>query len=183
MVILLSVNPSASMQANVAMIDAGIAEVAMSVVRQSLMKPRIVSETRPAASRRWNWTSSMLRLMKIDWSRTVCTRMSPGSALTISASRSLICRTTSTVFDPEIPVNIYELGLIYAIETDDAGGVKVEMTLTAPGCPAAQELPIQVRDAVLTVQGVKTCEVETVWDPPWDPSRMTEDARLALNMF
>ena len=89
----------------------------------------------------------------------------------------------STVFDPEIPVNIYELGLIYAIETDDAGGVKVEMTLTAPGCPAAQELPIQVRDAVLTVQGVKTCEVETVWDPPWDPSRMTEDARLSLNMF
>lgn len=89
----------------------------------------------------------------------------------------------STVFDPEIPVNIYELGLVYAIEIDDAGGVKVEMTLTAPGCPAAQELPIQVRDAVLAVGGVTSCEVDTVWDPPWDPSRMSDDARLALNMF
>ena len=99
------------------------------------------------------------------------------------ASEDDLIAAISTVFDPEIPVNIYELGLVYAIETDDAGGVKVEMTLTAPGCPAAQELPIQVRDAVLTVQGVTSCEVETVWDPPWDPSRMTDDARLALNMF
>lgn len=90
------------------------------------------------------------------------------------------CRT---VHDPEIPVNIYELGLIYAVELDDAGGVKVEMTLTAPGCPSAQELPVQVRDAVMALPGVSSCEVETVWDPPWDPSRMTEDARLALNMF
>ena len=98
-------------------------------------------------------------------------------------SEEAVLEAIATVYDPEIPVNIYELGLIYAIETDDAGGVKVEMTLTAPGCPAAQELPIQVRDAVLTVQGVRTCEVETVWDPPWDPSRMTEDARLALNMY
>ena len=80
-VMLLSVNPSASMQANVAMIDAGIAEVAIRVVRQSLMNPRIVSETRPAARSRWNWTSSMLRLMKTDWSRTVCTRMSAGQGL------------------------------------------------------------------------------------------------------
>lgn len=89
----------------------------------------------------------------------------------------------ATVYDPEIPVNIYELGLIYAVELDDAGGVKVEMTLTAPGCPSAQELPVQVRDAVMALPGVSSCEVETVWDPPWDPSRMTEEARLALNMF
>lgn len=89
----------------------------------------------------------------------------------------------ATVYDPEIPVNIYELGLIYAVELDDTGGVKVEMTLTAPGCPSAQELPVQVRDAVMALPGVSSCEVETVWDPPWDPSRMTEDARLALNMF
>ena len=88
-----------------------------------------------------------------------------------------------TVYDPEIPVNIYELGLIYAIETDDDGGVKVEMTLTAPACPSAQELPEQVRDAVLAVPGVTACEVDVVWDPPWDQSRMSEDARLALNMF
>ena len=90
---------------------------------------------------------------------------------------------TATVYDPEIPVNIYDLGLIYAIELSDEGAVKVEMTLTAPGCPSAQELPVQVREAVLAVPGVASCEVETVWDPPWDPSRMTEDARLALNMF
>jgi FeS assembly SUF system protein len=89
----------------------------------------------------------------------------------------------STVFDPEIPVNIYELGLIYAVEINDDGAVKVEMTLTAPGCPSAQELPEQVRGAVLTVPGVTSAEVETVWDPAWHPGRMTEEARLSLNMF
>ena len=89
----------------------------------------------------------------------------------------------ATVYDPEIPVNIYELGLIYAIDILDDGKVKVEMTLTAPACPSAQELPEQVREAVLAVPGVTECEVETVWDPPWDPSRMTEEARLPLNMF
>ncbi len=89
----------------------------------------------------------------------------------------------ATVYDPEIPVNIYELGLIYAIEIDDAGQVKVDMTLTAPACPSAQELPEQVREAIMAVPGVSACEVETVWDPPWDPSRMSEEARLQLNMF
>ena len=90
----------------------------------------------------------------------------------------------ATVYDPEIPVNIYELGLIYAVEIDDTtGAVKVEMTLTAPGCPSAQELPVQVQDAVMALPGVSSCHVDTVWDPPWDPSRMTEEARLALNMF
>jgi FeS assembly SUF system protein len=88
-----------------------------------------------------------------------------------------------TVYDPEIPVNVYELGLIYAIDIGDDGSVKVEMTLTAPACPSAQELPIQVRDAVMAVPGVSGCDVETVWDPPWDPSRMTDEARLQLNMF
>ncbi len=94
-----------------------------------------------------------------------------------------IINAIATVFDPEIPVNIYELGLIYAIDLHDDGRVKVEMTLTAPGCPSAQELPVQVRDAVLAVDGVTACDVETVWDPPWDPSRMSDDARLSLNMF
>jgi FeS assembly SUF system protein len=89
----------------------------------------------------------------------------------------------STVYDPEIPVDIYQLGLVYTIDIHDDGAVKVEMTLTAPGCPSAQELPVMVRDAVLAVPGVTACEVETVWDPPWDPSRMSDDARLALNMF
>jgi FeS assembly SUF system protein len=88
-----------------------------------------------------------------------------------------------TVFDPEIPVDIYELGLIYAIEIADDGKVKVEMTLTTPSCPSAQELPIQVDEAVRAVPGVTEVLVEVVWDPPWDQSRMSEDARLALNMY
>lgn len=88
-----------------------------------------------------------------------------------------------TVYDPEIPVNIYELGLIYAIEIADNGDVKVEMTLTAPGCPSAQELPEMVRDAIAQIDGVGDIVVETVWDPPWDQSRMSEEARLMLNMF
>lgn len=94
-----------------------------------------------------------------------------------------IIMAIATVYDPEIPVNIYELGLIYAIDIYDDGKVKVEMTLTAPACPSAQELPEQVRDAVLMVPGVADVVVETVWDPPWDPSRMTDEARLQLNMF
>ena len=88
----------------------------------------------------------------------------------------------ATVYDPEIPVNIFELGLIYAIEIEQ-GRVKVEMTLTAPACPSAQELPESVRLAVGTVPGVTEVDVETVWDPPWDPSRMSDEARLALNMY
>jgi FeS assembly SUF system protein len=88
-----------------------------------------------------------------------------------------------TVFDPEIPVNIYELGLIYAIEIGDDGLVKVEMTLTAPGCPSAQELPEAVKLAIQHVPGVTEAIVDTVWDPPWDPSRMSDHARLTLDMF
>jgi FeS assembly SUF system protein len=94
-----------------------------------------------------------------------------------------VIEACATVYDPEIPVNIYELGLIYAIDIAEDGAVRVEMTLTAPGCPSAQELPDQVREAVMAVPGVPHCEVEVVWDPPWEPSRMSEDARLALNMF
>jgi FeS assembly SUF system protein len=98
-------------------------------------------------------------------------------------SEDALIEAIATVFDPEIPVNIYELGLIYAVEIADDGAVKVEMTLTAPACPSAQELPEQVQQAVMTLPGVTSCHVETVWDPPWDPSRMTEEARLQLNMF
>ena len=94
-----------------------------------------------------------------------------------------IVSALKTVYDPEIPADIYELGLIYAIEIADDGAVKVEMTLTAPACPSAQELPEQVQNAVMTVPGVTACDVETVWDPPWDPSRMSDEARLQLNMF
>ena len=114
---------------------------------------------------------------------TVGTWMPDGEVVPKPTEDALLA-AIATVYDPEIPVNIYELGLIYAVEIDDTtGAVKVEMTLTAPGCPSAQELPVQVQDAVMAVPGVSSCHVDTVWDPPWDPSRMTEEARLALNMF
>ena len=98
-------------------------------------------------------------------------------------SEDAVIGAISTVFDLEIPVDIYQLGLIYAIEIGDDGKVKVEMTLTTPSCPSAQELPNQVDEAVRALDGVSEVLVEVVWDPPWDHSRMSEDARLALNMF
>ena len=98
-------------------------------------------------------------------------------------SEDALIAACASVFDPEIPVNIYELGLSYAIDVDDAGSVKVEMTLTAPPCPSAQELPEQVRDAILAVPGVPACDVDIVWDPPWDQSRMSDLARVALDMW
>ena len=94
-----------------------------------------------------------------------------------------IVEALKTIYDPEIPVDIYELGLIYAVEIQDDGKVKVEMTLTTPSCPSAQELPSQVEESVRLVPGVTDVQVEVVWDPPWDQGRMSEDARLALNMF
>lgn len=99
------------------------------------------------------------------------------------ASEDAVIEAIATVHDPEIPVNIYELGLIYAIDLYDDGRVKIEMTLTAPNCPSAQELPVQVKEAVEKVPGVGSAQVEVVWDPPWDMSRMSDEARLALNMF
>ncbi len=89
----------------------------------------------------------------------------------------------STIYDPEIPVNVYDLGLIYVIDLHDDGKVHVEMTLTAPNCPSAQELPIMIQQAIENVKGVTEVKVDVVWDPPWDPSRMTDEARLTLNMF
>jgi FeS assembly SUF system protein len=88
-----------------------------------------------------------------------------------------------TVFDPEIPVNIYELGLIYKIEIDPESNVALKMTLTAPGCPVAGEMPEQVRGAVADVDGIKDVDVELVWDPPWNPGLMAETAKLQLGMF
>jgi len=102
---------------------------------------------------------------------------------TPKVSEDAIITMLKTVFDPEIPVDIYELGLIYAVEIEDDGKVKVEMTLTTPSCPSAQELPSQVEESVRMVPGVTDVEVEVVWDPPWDQGRMSEDARLALNMY
>ena len=88
-----------------------------------------------------------------------------------------------SVFDPEIPVNIYELGLIYAVEIDEQDEVIVMMSLTAPGCPVAGEMPGQVQAAVEKVEGVKSAHVELVWEPGWTPSLMADTAKLQLNMF
>ena len=87
------------------------------------------------------------------------------------------------VYDPEIPVDIYELGLIYKVDVSDAKDVVIDMTLTAPGCPVAGEMPGWVEDAVNELPEVKSCKVELVFDPPWDPSRMSDEAKLQLNMF
>ena len=88
-----------------------------------------------------------------------------------------------TVFDPEIPVDIYELGLIYKVDVSDDKDVAIDMTLTAPGCPVAGEMPGWVRDAVMELEGIKSCHVDLVFEPPWDPSRMSDEAKLQLNMF
>ena len=94
-----------------------------------------------------------------------------------------IVEALKTVFDPEIPVDIYELGLIYDIDIQEDGAVKVKMTLTAPGCPVAGSLPVEVKNKVESVPGVASADVELVWDPAWNPSMMSEAARLQLGMF
>lgn len=88
-----------------------------------------------------------------------------------------------TVFDPEIPADIYELGLIYKVEIKDDRSVDVQMTLTTPNCPAAGELPTMVENAVASVPGVGVVDVKVIWEPPWSPERMSDEARLVLNMW
>ena len=94
-----------------------------------------------------------------------------------------IIEALKSVFDPEIPVDIYELGLIYKVDLSDDRDVAIEMTLTAPGCPVAGEMPGWVEDAVKKVEGVRSARAQLVFDPPWDPSKMSDEAKLALNMF
>ena len=89
----------------------------------------------------------------------------------------------SQIFDPEIPVNIYELGLIYKIDVHDDNAVTVDMTLTSPNCPVAESLPMEVQHKVEAVDGVKACEVKIVWEPMWHPSMMTEEAQLELGLI
>lgn len=97
--------------------------------------------------------------------------------------RAAIIAALKTVQDPEIPVDIYELGLIYRLELHPSGDVEVDMTLTAPGCPVAGEMPGQVQQAVETVEGVRSALVRLVWDPPWDRAKMSEEAQLQLGFF
>lgn len=101
-------------------------------------------------------------------------------AATIEAQ---IIEALRTCYDPEIPVNIYELGLIYEVKVEPSGAVGIRMTLTSPNCPAAGSLPAEVRDKAQGVPGVTDAKVDVVWDPPWDPSRMSEAAKLELGML
>jgi FeS assembly SUF system protein len=94
-----------------------------------------------------------------------------------------IVAALKTVYDPEIPADIYELGLIYRVDVDDSRNVAIDMTLTAPGCPVAGEMPGWVENAVATVPGVQAVTVNMVFDPPWDQSRMSDEARVALDMW
>jgi FeS assembly SUF system protein len=94
-----------------------------------------------------------------------------------------IVTALKTVYDPEIPADIYELGLIYKVDIDDDRMVNIEMTLTTPNCPSAEELPHQIENAVAGVRGVREAKVNIVWNPPWDPSRMSDEARTELNMW
>ncbi len=100
-----------------------------------------------------------------------------------SALEEKIIAALKTVYDPEIPVNIYDLGLIYEVNIDEEDNVKVIMTLTTPGCPVAQTFPGQIEDTVRKVSGTNTVAVELVWDPPWTSDRMSDAAKLQLNMF
>jgi FeS assembly SUF system protein len=88
-----------------------------------------------------------------------------------------------TCYDPEIPVNIYELGLVYDVHADDAGVVEIKMTLTSPHCPAVQSLPAEIEAKIRAVHGVTDVKIDLVWEPPWDPSKMSEAARLQLGML
>ena len=99
------------------------------------------------------------------------------------AGEEAVIEAFKTVFDPEIPVNIFELGLIYKFDIGEKGGVKVEMSLTSPGCPVAGELPQWVADAAVKVDGIGEAEVTLVWEPAWSPELMSEDAKLALGMM
>lgn len=94
-----------------------------------------------------------------------------------------IVAALKTVYDPEIPADIYELGLIYKVDIEDDRSVKIEMTLTAPGCPVAGEMPGWVQDAVSAVEGISGVDVDMVFDPPWTPDRMSEEARVALGWY
>ena len=102
----------------------------------------------------------------------------PGGAL-----QEAVIEALKSIYDPEIPVDIYELGLIYKVDIDDDRNVAIDMTLTAPGCPVAGEMPGWVENAVSTVGGVASCKATIVFDPPWDQSRMSDEARVAMNMW
>ena len=115
-----------------------------------------------------------------DFSATSGDPLAEGVAV---AGEDAVIEAMKTVYDPEIPVNVYDLGLIYEIKIDDKGEVKIDMSLTAPGCPVAGDLPGWVADAVAKVEGIGEVEVTLVWEPGWTSELMSEDAKLALGMM
>jgi FeS assembly SUF system protein len=119
----------------------------------------------------------------MDDAAPIETKSTPLPQAELDALTDQLVEKLKTVFDPEIPVDIYELGLIYKVDVSDDKDVVIDMTLTAPGCPVAGEMPGWVEDAVMEIDGLKSCKVELVFDPPWDPSRMSDEAKLQLNMF
>jgi FeS assembly SUF system protein len=100
----------------------------------------------------------------------------------VTALGERVIEALRTVYDPEIPVNIYELGLVYRIDVEDDNSVRIEMTLTSPHCPVAETMPGEVEQKILAVEGVTGCKVEIVWEPTWNPTMMTEEAQLELGM-
>ncbi|AVX04531.1 SUF system Fe-S cluster assembly protein [Maritalea myrionectae] len=114
---------------------------------------------------------------------TISTESSNLSPQEIEQLTDNIVGALKTVYDPEIPVDIYELGLIYKVDLDDNRNITIDMTLTAPGCPVAGEMPIWVENAVASVEGVQDVKVNMVFDPPWDQTRMSEEAMVALNWW
>lgn len=113
----------------------------------------------------------------LDWLKQ------PEKAAPTEDLEAAVIAALRTVFDPEMPVNIYDLGLIYGLDITPEGSVSIRMTLTAPGCPVAQSFPATVAQAVLQVDGVNDVEIELVWEPPWSPESMSEAARLKLGML
>lgn len=111
------------------------------------------------------------------------TDISPVDRIRGEALKAQIVETIRTIYDPEIPVNIYELGLIYDFKVDPEGNVGVDMTLTSPACPVAGSLVAEVETRVAAIEGVKKVTVELVWEPPWSPEKMSEAAKLKLNIL
>lgn len=109
--------------------------------------------------------------------------LDPPSDLELNRITTDVINQLKSVYDPEIPTDIYELGLIYKVELEDDRTLKVLMTLTAPGCPVAGEMPLWVQEACEVVEGVRRVEVDMTFDPPWTPDRMSDEARLELNML
>jgi FeS assembly SUF system protein len=119
----------------------------------------------------------------MDDAASITPQSPPLSQAELDALTDKLIEKLKTVYDPEIPVDIYELGLIYKVDVSDEKDVAIDMTLTAPGCPVAGEMPGWVEDAVKEIPEVRSCKVDLVFDPPWDPARMSDEAKLQLNMF